>query len=245
VNGVANEFSKTIEYYLYANKTIFESAIEYNKSITKDYSLANFEKLLFSKTIINTYIEVIKDLYNKSISKKEVINTISNFKKNHNIFIVDLGFKFYGLLLFDGTILVNKRYYFQNQNIETMIFIIFSTLLREYMNFLSRILLGDDNFFYDTPKESGEYFDNKIFFEVLSDKKITSLEAAYFLDPKNYLYDSSEKFKNAFVKYKASNLKKIKNLPSQVISKEASDYYSIDIKYGCLRSIISRSKKNN
>ena len=48
-------------------------------------------------------------------------------KKNHKIFIIDLGFKFYGLSLFDGTILINKRYYFQNQNIETMVFIIFNS----------------------------------------------------------------------------------------------------------------------
>ena len=148
MNSVSNEFSKKIEYYLYANKTIFENVIEYNKSITKDYSLAKLEKLLFSKTIINTYIEVLKNLYNKSISEKEVINEISNFRKNHNIFIVDLGFKFYGLLLFNGTILVNKRFYFQNQNIEIMIFIIFSTMLREYMHSLSRILLGEDIIFF-------------------------------------------------------------------------------------------------
>ena len=255
VNGVENEFSKTIEYYIYSNKTIFENSIEYNKNISKDYSLAKFEKLLFSKTIINTYIEVFKDLYNKTLSEKELINGVSNFKNNHKIFIIDMGFKFYGLLLYDGTILVNKRYYFQNQNIETMIFIIFSTLLHEYMHSLSRIFRGDDNFFYDTdeflkykritPKESGDYFENKIFFEALPDRKITSLEAAYLLDPNNYTYDSSEKFKNAFAKYKAANFKKIKNLPSQAISKEASDYNSIDIKYGCLSSIIRRNKKNN
>jgi len=254
LKNIENEFAKTIEYYLYANKTIFENAIEYNKNITKDYSLDKFEKLLFSKTIINTYIEVLKDLYNKTISEKEVINEISKFKKNHKIFIIDLGFKFYGLSLFDGTILVNKRYYFQNQNIETMIFIIFSTLLHEYMHFLSRIFRGDNNFFNDTdeflkykritPKESREYFDNKIFFEVLPDKKITSLEAAYFLDPSNYVYDSSEKFKIAFVKFKKDKIKIIKNLPSQAISKEASDYNSLDIKCGCLSGKISLSKKN-
>ena len=174
--------------------------------------MVKFEKLLFSKTIINTYIEVLKDLYNKSISEKEIINEISNFKKNHKIFIIELGFKFYGLSLFDGTILINNRYYFEEQNIEIMIFIFFSTLLHEYMHSLSRILRENDNFFNDTdeflkyqritPKESGEYFDNKIFFEVLPYKKITSLEAAYFLDPNNYVYDSSQEFKNAFVKYR-------------------------------------------
>ena len=76
------------------------------------------------------------------------------------------------------------------------------------MHSLSRILKGDDNFFNDTdeflkykritPKDSGEYFDNKIFFEVLPNKKIISLEATYFFDRNNYVYDSSQKFKKCF-----------------------------------------------
>ena len=181
INNVEKEFTTKEEYFLYSDKNTFEAAIPYNKNISKQYSFERLEKLLFSKTIINTYIEVLKDLYDKSLSNKKVVSAIKNFKNNHNIFFVEMGLKFFGFSLFDGTILLNKKYYFQNINDNIVIFIIFSTIFHEYMHALSRIFRDDENFFYDTdeflkykritPKNSGEYFDNKIFFEVLPDKK--------------------------------------------------------------------------
>ena len=255
INNVEKEFTTKEEYFLYSDKNTFEAAIPYNKNISKQYSFERLEKLLFSKTIINTYIEVLKDLYDKSLSNKKVISAIKNFKNNHNIFFVEMGLKFFGFSLFDGTILLNKKYYDQNRNDYIVIFIIFSTIFHEYMHALSRIFRDDENFFYDTdeflkhrrinPKESGDYFDNKILFDILPDKKITTIEAEYLLDEKNYVYDSSQTFKDSFMKFRKSKIKKIKMLPSQSISKENNDYNSLNIICGRRSGRINMNKKNN
>ena len=253
INNVEKEFIIKQEYFLYSCKNIFEAAIPYNKNISKQYSFERFEKLLFSKTIINTYIEVLKDLYDKSLSNKKLVNAIKNFRNNHNIFFVEMSLKFFGFILFDGTILLNKQYYLPNINDNIGVFIIFSTIFHEYMHALSRIFRDDENFFYDTdeflkykrinPKDSGDYFDNKILLDILPDKKITTIEAEYLLDEKNYVYDSSQAFKDSFMKFRKSKIKKIKMLPSRAISKENNDYISLIITCGWPSNRIKMNKK--
>lgn len=121
------------------------------------------------------------------------------------------------------------------------------------MHALSRIFRDDENFFYDTdeflkykrinPKESGDYFDNKILLDILPDKKLTTIEAENLLDEKNYVYDSSQAFKDSFMKFRKSKIKKIEMLPSQAISKENNDYNSLNIICGCRSGRINMNKK--
>ena len=95
---------------------------------------------------------------------------------------------YYGLILYDGTILINQIYLCakSNRNSLTILF----TLMHEIMHALSRMVRGDDNFLLNTDqftkntnissKESGNYLENKLLFSVLKAKVLTSIEAASF-----------------------------------------------------------------
>ena len=65
------------------------------------------------------------------------------------------------------------------------------------MHALSRLVRGDNNFLLNTneftriknnktKEENADYFDKKFLICILSDKKITKIDAIYLLDPRNY-----------------------------------------------------------
>ena len=149
----------------------------------------------------------------------------------------------FGLLLFDGTIFINKLYFSVYKD-ERDNFIIFFTLFHELCHALSRLLRGNDNFFSNTveftintnrAEESGFYFERELLTSYLNPPVITTIEAGYLLNENNYTYESSTLFIGAFKSFREKNLKKIENLPKLNISKAGVGYLSGGCYCGGLR----------
>ena len=115
-----------------------------------------------------------------------------------------MNFDHYGMILYDGTILINRIYYGISYSHMNAIIILF-TLMYEVMKAISRLLRGNTNFFLNIGEftkannkiftdESGNYFKNKLLFNVLKGMKLTSYEAEYLLDPKHYEYETLNDF---------------------------------------------------
>ena len=217
INSVENEFKASIEYQLLNNSDSFKNAFLYNKNINGKYSFDNFEKILYSPTVLNAYEKVIKDLYGLKMSANEIKDKLSNFIATHNIYIIMMPSRYYGLTLYDGTIFLNQKYYDIFQGSIDVVRIFF-TLLHELMHSLSRISRGNTNYFIDTGDflkskknlgidESGSYFENILLFDSLKEKRITCLEANYLLDPNNYSHKTVANFKKAFIQFRKANEK--------------------------------------
>jgi len=219
ISDITKSFLSSNEYALYNDKQSFKDAIIYNKNITGDFSPDNFEKILYSSTILNIYKEILWELYNIQTTTKIVKTTLKEFLKGHNIFLTSMGSDYYGMILYDGTILVNKIYYTGLASDPVNSFRIFFTLLHELMHALSRIFRNNNNFFIDTDSftkfnkiktnESGDYFDKKFLLNCINDTKLSRFEILYLLEAKNYNYDNLNDFHNSFLAYKNKNKKVI------------------------------------
>ena len=184
-------FPQTKEYLLYDQKDLFTEAKEYeDQNVNQNICIAKFEKLLFSNTILNTYKEIINELYKVNLKVNEIKKKLIDFRKNHKIFFIEMPKELYGLTIFNGTILLNSLYLNDGGKFykdSSTYFIIFFTLFHEYMHILSRLVRGDDNFFNNTGdflkalnlkiNESGKFFEQHFLFKYLKFKSITKAEA--------------------------------------------------------------------
>lgn len=57
-------FKQTFEYALLNNPDYFKNNVPYNKNIQGEYSIDKFEAILYSTVILNTYKELLLELYN-------------------------------------------------------------------------------------------------------------------------------------------------------------------------------------
>jgi len=232
VKDTEKVFNTNCNYILSKDHNLFSSndIILYNNNTTDECSLEKFEKILYSPLIINTCKDVLMDLYKIQVKDELIKQTLKNFLSAHDIFFIWMDSSNYGMILFNGTILINKNFANDFSKKESA-FQIFYTLLHELMNALSRILRGDKNFFISTDEflknngkniieESDHFFDHKILLSTLISPEITELEAEYLLDPKNYFNSKkADEFKTKFIDFRKNNLKKISSLPTFHISK--------------------------
>lgn len=236
-------FEKSFEYNLYSNRLFFEKVIEYNKNIQGPMDIKHFESILYSNTVLKCYSKMFDKLYGKKIDCQEIKQALIDFRKNHQIFFIEMKTGVYGFIVYDGTIFINDKYYSKICHESTDIFIVFVTLLHEYSHILSRLLRGDKNYFNDTGEflknknnnlstdESGKYFEDLFLFSVLNDTKLTSLECDYLLNEKNYTYSNIEDFQSAFLIFRSQNYSKIKKQQAVQVSKQnSSDGVEIKIK---------------
>ena len=144
-----------------------------------------------------------------------------------------MNFNHYGMILYDGTILINRAYYGLSYSHMNEIIILF-TLMHERMQALSRLLRGNTNYFLNKGEftkannknftdESGIYFENKLLFSVLKRKKLASCEAEYLFDRKHYEYETLDDFKKAFSNFRTQNKQKINALTPFAIGKGSND----------------------
>ena len=233
------ELDNSEDYSLLKNTELFENAILYNANYEGKFSFHNFENILYSSAVLNAYERALYELYGINVSSTTIKKELKTFISSHQIYFFDLSKKFYGLTLYDGTILLNKLY--KNTDIAVNVFIIYFTLMHELMHALSRILRGDDNYLLDTGdfvkkmkiEDSGSYFDNLLLLECLNDGELTNFEALYLLDNKNYNFATVDEFKNAFLKFKKTNADQIKNENTYRISKEDKEKYFCGIGNHC------------
>jgi hypothetical protein len=167
-----NIYETTSIYILYHSKINFQNTIEYDDKIQGRLSKKNFESLLYSKTILNCYKEVIFDLYGKHIETSDIERMSGDFRNNHSIFFIEMEDNLLGLTLYNGTILLSKDFY-NNKNNLTKSLNGFLILFHEYSHIISRLIRGDSNYLYVTVdflkknnylmniEESGDYFENK------------------------------------------------------------------------------------
>ena len=233
------EFDNSEDYSLLKNTELFENAILYNANYEGKFSFHNFENILYSSAVLNAYERALYELYEIKVKSTRIKNELKAFISSHQIYFFELSKKFYGLTLYDGTILLNKSY--SNTGTPINVFIIYFTLMHELMHALSRILRGDNNYLLDTGdfvkkmkiEDSGTYFDNLLLLECLNDGELTKTEAIYLLDNKNYNFATVDEFKNAFIDFRNQNADKIKNEPKYKISKEDKEKYFCGIGNHC------------
>lgn len=237
---VQENFKKTKEYNLFVNNSVYSNCILFNENSNGLYSFNEFKNIIFSPVVLQAYKEVLNELYGVQLSSKEIKEIIKDFLNKHSIYFVLMNIEYYGLILYDGTILINKIYYVSNTDKDA--FIILFTLLQEIMHALSRIVRGDDNYLLNTDKftkrniifceESGIFFENKLLYSVLKAKELTSIEATYLLKKANYEYKTIVEFHKAFIDFKNKNIKKINSLIPFSIGKESNND-SFIINFGC------------
>ena len=226
---VQENFKKTNEYNLFVNNDVYKKCEIFNENNNKGlYSFNEFKDIIFSKVVLQAYKEVLKELYGIQLSRYEIKEKIKNFLKMHSIFFVAMGLEYYGLILYDGTILINQIYSFSKSNRSS--FTILFTLMHEIMNALSRMVRDDNNFLFNTDNftknkntsfnESGNYFENKLLFNVLNAKELTSIEAGYLLEKLHYDHEKIDDFHKAFIDFKNKNANKINSSPSFPVGKE-------------------------
>ena len=157
---------KIKEISLYSNFKN-ENAIEFNDKIQlklheKDMSYSSLKNFIFNKEyfikvttsncLISCYKDLIKFLYpNTNIDNEEIRNKLYEYLRHHKIYFVDMSIGLYGLTLYNGTILINKKFCQNNDlNNSPYICIIFLTLLHEIAHVSVRILRKEKNYFYNT-----------------------------------------------------------------------------------------------
>lgn len=242
LNKVETKLKQTIEYNLFVNNSVYSNSFIYNENNNGLYSFDKFKNLLLSPVILQAYKEVIEELYDVKKSKQEIKNVIKEYLKKHSIYFVLINIEYYGMILYDGTILLNQAYYGLSYT-DRNAFIIFFTLLHEIMHALSRLIRNDDNYLLNTAEftkakkkvfteESGSYFENKLLLSALKGNKLTSYEAKYLLDLNNYQYNTIDDFKKAFIDFKNKNKEKIKKLQSFFVGKGSNDDV-FEINIGC------------
>ena len=244
-NSLTNIFSQTKEYLLYDQIELFNVAKEYeDQNVNQSIYIEKFEELLYSNTILNAYKEVIKELYKVNLEVNEIKKKLIDFRKNHKIYFLEMPKQLYGLTLFNGTIIINSLYLNNNNKYfkdSTTYFIIFFTLMHEYMHILSRLVRGDDNFFNSTGEflkalnlkldESGKFFEEHFLFKFLKKKSITEFEANYLLNKDNYIYESVQDFGKNLLNFIKINENYIKQLPRVSIGKNENN--RVEIRIGC------------
>ena len=149
VNEIRTKFEQSLDYVIFESYKDMENAELFNPNSNGQYSYQSFVNILFSPTIISLYKDILYELYDINISKKELIKKVEEFIKNHNIYFVKMPVERFGMLLYDGTIIVNSVYNistYRNHNA----FIIYFTLLHEIMHAISQILRGNDNYLLNT-----------------------------------------------------------------------------------------------
>lgn len=221
-----NNFKNSSDYKILGNPNIFKDAVLFNANYNGNCSFHNFQQLLYSPTIINAYERALFELYGIKSDPKGIKAKLKSFISNHNIYFIHLPNEYYGLTLYDGTILLNSSFSLFNSSIDSLI--IFFTLMHELMHALSRIFRGNDNYLIDTREfvkqmkvdDSGSYFENLLLLNCLKDGKLTILEANYLLDSNNYNYLYVDDFKKAFNNFRKKNIKAIGNNIKFSIAKE-------------------------
>lgn len=222
-------FRQLKEFILFVQKDVFEYYIEYNDN-KGDMNIKKFENLLYSKSTLSTYKELIYELYGKNVELKEIKENLKEYRKKHKIYFIDMPNGLYGLCIYDGTILLNRIYYDSLIRDPTNVFIIFLTLFHEYAHILSRLFRGDKNYFNNTGEftkknninvnESGEFFEELFLFKSLPQRQITMVESKFLLDKKNYIYDSSQEFRDNFENFRKKNISLISVIPAVLLSKK-------------------------
>lgn len=242
-NDAVKSFQLNIDYGIYMSNNDFNDALIYNENENGNYSFQKFKDILFSPSIIKIYQESIQDLYGAHVSEKELKKIIKDFISKNNIYFILMDIKRYGMVLYDGTILINKAYYV-NYYSSINIFRVYFTLLHELMHAISRLIRGNNNYFLNTDEfiklngknikadESGNYFEDKYLLCTIIQPKLTQIESDYLLDFKNYEYDTYKKFINAFKQFRLKHAVTIQNSPSFAIGKTSSDD-SIPLRFGC------------
>ena len=256
LSQVENEFKESIDYAIYIDNNSFKNCFLYNKNNNNKkeiYPFKKFKDIMTSPLVLKAYQEVLAELYNVKKTENEIMKLINDFLKKHSIYFLSMNYKHFGMTLFDGTIVINQIYYGPTYT-EEFAFIILWTLLHEIMCILSRLLKGDNNFFIDTAKftksnqkeseENGEYFENKLLLNILGNKYLTSFEADYLLDIKNYQYKTLKQFKNAFINFRSHNKIKIQNSNYFAIRRE-KDEKSFSINIGCYCAGERKRMNNN
>ena len=233
LDKVENKFKLTNEYNLFVDNSVYNQSFVYNENNNGVYSFKQIKNILFSPVVIQAYKEVLEDLYEVKKSRQEIKQITKEFLKKQTIYFVTMNFDYYGMILYDGTILINRAYYGLSYTHKNAIIILF-TLMHEIMHALSRLLRGNTNYLINTGEftksknkifvnERGNYFENKLLLSVLKGKLLTSYEAEYLLDLKHYEYDSLDDFKKAFSDFRAQNKKKINASSPFAIGKGSGD----------------------
>lgn len=240
-NDAVKAFQSSIDGGMYTSDVLFDNIILYNENANGNYSFQKFKDLLFSPAIIKIYQEALYDLYNVLIPENEFIKIMKDFLSKNNIYFTLMHVKRYGLVLYDGTILINMLYYI-NKYEPVNVFRVYFTLMHELMHAISRLIRGDDNYFLNTDEftktkkikiqESGNYFEEKYLLCIIKQPSLTEIESNYLLDIKNYNYETIQKFHDAFIQFRTKNAKTIKNSPSFAIGKSSNDN-SIPLIFGC------------
>ena len=238
---VQENFKKTKEYNLFVNNSVFNNYILFDENNNNGlYSFNEFKDIIFSKVVLQAYKEVLKELYGVQLSRNEIREKIKNFFKMHSIFFVYMNIDYYGLIIYDGTILINQIYLGakSNRNSLTILF----SLMHEIMHALSPIVRGDNNFLLNTDKftkntnisskESGNYLENKLLFSVLKAKELTSIEAGFFLETSNYGHETIDDFHKAFIDFRNKNANIINSAPTFSVGKENNND-SFTYNFGC------------
>ena len=110
VNEIRTKFEQSLDYVIFESYKDMENAELFNPNSNGQYSYQSFVNILFSPTIISLYKDILYELYDINISKKELIKKVEEFIKNHNIYFVKMPVERFGMLLYDGTIIVNSVY---------------------------------------------------------------------------------------------------------------------------------------
>ena len=241
VNEIRTTFIDSVDYGLFESYNEMENAISFNQNSNGVYSYNSFKNILFSSTIISLYKDVLYELYDIKIPKKELIKVVEKFISTHNIFFVEMSLQRFGMLLYDGTIIVNKAYYSKTYS-KPDAFVIYYTILHEIMHSISRILRKNDNYLLNTNEftknrkikadESGDYFEKKFLIDIIKKKELSVFEANYLVDSNNYKYDNIKDFHSAFINWRTNNINAIKNSKTFIIAK-SSDQTTFSIKIGC------------
>ena len=251
VNEIRTKLEQSLDYVIFESYKDMENAELFNPNSNGQYSYQSFVNILFSPTIISLYKDILYELYDINISKKELIKKVEEFIKNHNIYFVKMPVERFGMLLYDGTIIVNSVYNistYRNHNA----FIIYFTLLHEIMHAISRILRGNDNYLLNTNEftknkkiradESGEYFENKFLIDITKKKTLSVVEADYLVDINNYQFNNIKDFHSSFNEWRVSKKDDIKNSQTFTITK-SGDVTTFSINIGCYCH--GDRKKNN
>lgn len=244
VNEIRTKFMNSYDYGLFKGYDEMKNAIPFNQNSNGVYSYQSFKNILFSPTIISLYKDVLYELYDINISKKELIKVVEEFINTHNIFFVKMSLQRFGMLFYDGTIFVNNIYY-SSTYFKRDAFVIYYTILHEIMNAISRILRRNDNYLLNTNEftksrkikadENGDYFEKKFLIDIIKKKQLSVFEANYLVDSNNYRYENINDFHSAFLNWRKNNINDIKNSETFFIAK-SSDQTTFSIKIGCYRN---------
>ena len=124
------KFKQTIDYGLFFDNNSFSDSLPYDEDSIGNYPFNDFKKILLSPVVLETYKEALKELYNVKISLSEIKNIVTRILKNYPIFLLPMNLNRYGMMMYDGTIIINKAYIIGGFNFENAFLILF-TLMHE------------------------------------------------------------------------------------------------------------------